>query len=88
MKIFIQESPVIRKTVSLDENILLDLQRCGALERFSNFSELVSVALREKIEKIEEENYRAQIAAASKDPMVLEDIRSVEEDFRYADSEW
>jgi len=79
---------VIRKTVSLDENILFNLERCGALERFSNFSELVSVALREKIEKIEEENYRAQIAAAAKDPMVLEDIRSVEEDFSYADSEW
>ncbi len=79
---------MIRKTVSLDENILLDLQHCGALERFNNFSEIVSVALREKIEKIKEENYRAQIAAAAKDPMVLEDIRSVEEDFRYADSEW
>ena len=79
---------MIRKTVSLDENILLDLQRCGALERFNNFSEIVSVALREKIEKIEEENYRAQIAAAAKDPMVLEDVRSVKEDFDYADSEW
>ncbi len=79
---------MIRKTVSLDENILFDLERCGALERFSNFSELVSIALREKIERIEEENYCAQIAAAAKDPMVLEDIRSVEEDFRYADSEW
>ena len=79
---------MIRKTVSLDENILFNLERCGALERFSNFSELVSAALREKIEKIEEENYRAQITAAAKDPMVLEDIRSVEEDFRYADSEW
>ena len=67
---------------------MLDLQRCGALERFNNFSELASVALREKIEKIEEENYRAQIAAAAKDPTVLEDIRSIEEDFRYADSEW
>ena len=79
---------MIRKTVSVDENILFDLERCGALERFSNFSELVSVALREKIEKIEEENYRAQIAAAAKDPMVVKDIRSAEEDFRYADSEW
>ncbi len=79
---------MVRKTVSLDETILLDLQRCGALERFSNFSELVSVALREKIKKIEEENYRTQIAAATTDPMVREDIRSVEEDFRYADSEW
>ena len=79
---------MIRKTVSLDENILLDLQRCGALERFSNFSELVSVALREKIERIKEANYRAQIAAAARDPMVLEDIRSVQEDFRDADSEW
>lgn len=79
---------VIRKTISLDERIMIELKGCGALERFNNFSELVSVALREKIERIKDEHYRSQIAAAANDPMVVADVKSVENDFKYADDEW
>ena len=76
-----------RKTISIDDALILDLEREGVMARFKNFSELVSVSLRQTIDTIKKENYRKEIANMAQDPMVLQDIAEVEEDFQFADGE-
>ncbi|MEA3455827.1 MAG: hypothetical protein U9R26_04920 [Campylobacterota bacterium] len=78
---------MVRKTISIDEHLFLELKNEGALDRFKNFSDLVSVSLRNTIESIKKENYRKKIEQMSKDPLVLSDIEEIQEDFKYADIE-
>ena len=78
---------MLRKTISIDEHLFLELQNNGVLDHFKNFSDLVSNSLQKTIESIKEENYRKQIEEMTNDPMVLNDIDEIQEDFKYADSE-
>ena len=78
---------MMRKTISMDESLMLDLQKNGLLEEFKNFSELVNSALKEKMQAYKKVRYKNLIEAASKDPMFLEDIAQVSDDFKYVDGE-
>ena len=78
---------MLRKTISIDEHLFLELQNNGVLDHFKNFSDLVSNSLQKTIESIKEENYRKQIEEMANDPMVLNDIEEIQEDFKYSDSE-
>ena len=82
-----KECMMLRKTVSIDEHLFLELQESGVLDHFKNFSDLVSNALQKTIESIKAENYRKQIAEMVNDPMVSDDIAEILEDFKYSDSE-
>jgi hypothetical protein len=78
---------MIRKTISIDEELFSELQKEGVLEHFKNFSDLVSISLQQTIDSIKKEKYRKQIEQMANDPMVMEDIGQVQEDFKYADGE-
>jgi hypothetical protein len=78
---------MVRKTISLDEALLIDLQENGILNQFKNFSELVSLSLNDTLQKIRRDNYRQQIAKAASDPMVKADIDEIMDDFKYVDGE-
>ena len=78
---------MLRKTISIDESLYYQLESEGVLENFRNFSDLVSVSLRNMVIDIKKENYRKELEQMSRDPMVQEDIDSVMEDFKYADGE-
>ena len=78
---------MLRKTISMDEALMLELQKNGLLEEFKNFSELVTSALTEKMQTYKKTRYKNLIEAASKDPMVLEDIAQISEEFKYVDGE-
>ena len=78
---------MLRKTISIDEHLFLELENEGILGHFKNFSDLVSSSLQKTIESIKKENYRKQLEQMAKDPMVLDDIGMVQEDFKYADGE-
>ena len=78
---------MMRKTISIDEELFFELQEEGVLDHFKNFSDLVSISLRQTIDSIKKENYRKQIEQMVNDPMVMEDIGQVQEDFKYADGE-
>ena len=78
---------MLRKTVSIDEHLFLELQNEGVLDHFKNFSDLVSSSLKNTIESMKKENYRKQIEQMAKDPLVQSDIEEIQEDFKYADSE-
>lgn len=78
---------MLRKTVSIDERLFLELEKEGVLDHFKNFSDLVSSSLQNTIESMKKENYKKQLAQMAKDPLVLDDIEEIQEDFKYADSE-
>lgn len=78
---------MVRKTISLDDTLWVDLEENGVLNQFKNFSELVSLSLNDTLQKIRWENYRQQIAKAAADPMVKADINEIMEDFKYVDGE-
>jgi len=78
---------MLRKTISIDEQLFLELKKEGVLEHFKNFSDLVSSSLQKTIESMKKENYRKQIEDMSNDPMVTDDIKEIQEDFKYADQE-
>jgi len=78
---------MLRKTVSIDEYLFTELEKEGVLDRFKNFSDLVSSSLRNTMESVKKEGYRKQLEQMASDPMVVEDVRQIEEDFGYADGE-
>lgn len=78
---------MLRKTISIDEHLFLELEKEGILDHFKNFSDLVSSSLQNTVESMKKENYRKQLAQMAKDPLVLTDIEEIQEDFKYADSE-
>jgi len=78
---------MLRKTISIDEQLYVELEKEGVLDSFKNFSDLVSTSLKQTIESMKKENYRKQLEQMANDPMVLEDIAMVQEDFKYADGE-
>ncbi len=78
---------MLRKTISIDEHLFLELEKEGILDHFKNFSDLVSSSLQNTVETMKKENYRKQLAQMAKDPLVLTDIEEIQEDFKYADSE-
>lgn len=78
---------MLRKTISIEEKLFYDLEKEGILKHFKNFSELVSISLKNTIQHIRQENYRKQIQEMSCDPMVQEDIQDIENDFKSADND-
>lgn len=78
---------MLRKTISIDEHLFLALEKEGVLGHFKNFSELVSTSLQSTMERMKQENYKKALAQMSRDTQVQEDIKAVEEDFRFSDSE-
>lgn len=78
---------MLRKTISIDEHLFFQLEKEGVLEHFKNFSDLVSNSLQKTMETMKKENYKKQIEEMAHDPMVIDDIAELQEDFKYADSE-
>ena len=78
---------MLRKTISIDEHLFLELEKEGILDHFKNFSDLVSSSLQNTIESMKKENYRKQLAQMAKDPLVLTDIEEIQRDFKYSDSD-
>ncbi len=79
---------MLRKTISIDEKLFLELQQEGVFEHFKNFSDLVSTSLKKSLESIKKENYKKQIEQMTNDPLVISDIKEIQEDFKYSDSEY
>ncbi len=78
---------MIRKTVSLDEELYRALESAGLYENYRSFSELVSDALRRQLEEHKKRAYLKEMEEMAKDPMVRDDIAEIEEAFRFSDAE-
>ncbi|MBN2897092.1 MAG: hypothetical protein JXK05_14510 [Campylobacterales bacterium] len=78
---------MLRKTITIDEHLFLELQKEGAFEQFKNFSDLVSNSLRTTVEAIKRERYKKELEKMSRDPLVQSDISGVTDDFAFVDGE-
>ena len=78
---------MLRKTVTINDNLYNMLISSKLTDKDSSFSELVSTSLELLIEKNKKEQYKKAIIEASKDKLYLKDMEDIENDFKYVDFE-
>ncbi|MFY9100661.1 hypothetical protein OZY48_06410 [Aliarcobacter cryaerophilus] len=78
---------MLRKTVTINDNLYNMLISSKIIEKYSSFSELVSTSLELLIEKNKKEQYKKAMIEASKDKLYLKDMEDIENDFKYVDFE-
>ncbi len=78
---------MLRKTVTIQPDIFKALEINNIMEQYQSFSELVSSSLKLLIEKQKKEQYKKAMLEASQDRLYIEDMREIENDFRYTDNE-
>jgi len=79
---------MIRKTITIDDALYKKISSDDILENFSSFSDMVSNALKLLLEKKRKEEYKKAMIEASKDPLYLQDIKEISEDFKHIDREF
>jgi len=78
---------MIRKTITIKDDLFHNLEISHLIKQYQSFSELVSNALQLLIEKQKQEQYKQAMIEASKDKLYISDMKAIEDDFLYADSE-
>lgn len=78
---------MVRKTITIRDDIFESLELNRISTQYSSFSEMVSSGLKLLIEKQKNEQYKKAMMEASKDKLYLEDMQDTETSFKYVDSE-
>jgi len=78
---------MVRKTVTIRDELFHNLELNHIINQYQSFSELVSTALQLLIEKQKKEQYKIAMIEASKDELYINDMRAIENDFKYIDYE-
>ncbi|MGM0519699.1 MAG: hypothetical protein ACQERD_08675 [Campylobacterota bacterium] len=78
---------MVRKTVAIKDDLFHNLELNHLTDKYQSFSELVSNALQLLIEKQKKEQYKKAMIEASKDKLYIQDMKSIENEFQYADFE-
>ncbi len=78
---------MIRKTVTINDELFYNLELTKLTHKYNSFSELVNNALQLLIEKQKKDDYKKAMLEASKDKLYLKDMQEIENDFKYSDFE-
>ena len=78
---------MVRKTITIKDDLFNNLKSSHIINQYQSFSELVSNALQLLIEKQKKDQYKKAMLEASKDELYIQDMQSIENDFKYADFE-
>ncbi len=78
---------MVRKTVTIKDDLFQDLMSNHIASQYQSFSELVSNALQLLIEKQKKEYYKKAMIEASKDKLYMQDMKQIQDEFVYADYE-
>jgi len=78
---------MVRKTITIKDDLFDNLKSSHIINQYQSFSELVSNALQLLIEKQKKDQYKKAMLEASKDELYIQDMQSIENDFKYADFE-
>jgi len=78
---------MVRKTVTIRDDLFRNLELNHIINQYQSFSELVSNALELLIEKQKKEQYKKAMIEASKDKLYIEDMKNIENEFQYSDFE-
>ncbi len=78
---------MVRKTITINDELFKKLELDHITEQYQSFSELVSNALQLLIEKQKKEHYKQAMIEASKDELYIKDMREIEGAFKNSDFE-
>ncbi len=78
---------MLRKTITIDDELFKKLEINHIIEQYQSFSELVSNALQLLVEKQKQEHYKQAMIEASKDELYIQDMKEIEEIFKDSDFE-
>jgi Arc/MetJ-type ribon-helix-helix transcriptional regulator len=78
---------MVRKTVAIKDELFHTLELNHIIGQYQSFSELVSNALQLLIDKQKKEQYKKAMIEASKDKLYIDDMKSIENEFKYSDYE-
>ena len=78
---------MLRKTITIDEELFKRLELHHITDQYQSFSELVSNALQLLVEKQKKEHYQQAMLEAMQDDLYLEDMKEIEEAFEASDFE-
>jgi metal-responsive CopG/Arc/MetJ family transcriptional regulator len=78
---------MIRKTITIKDDLFHSLELNQIINQYQSFSELVSSALQLLIEKQKKEQYKSAMIEASKDELYIQDMKNIEKEFQYSDYE-
>ncbi len=78
---------MVRKTVAIKDDLFHSLELNHLINQYPSFSELVSNALQLLIEKQKKEQYKKAMIEASRDELYIQDMKSIEHEFQYADEQ-
>ncbi len=82
-----KEHTMLRKTITIDDELYKKLELNHITQQYQSFSELVSNALHLLIEKQKKEHYKQAMIEASKDKLYIEDMKEIVEAFKESDFE-
>ncbi len=78
---------MVRKTIAIKDELYYNLELQQITKQYQSFSQLVSSALQLLIKQQQKEKYKQAMLEASQDKLYLEDIKNIENDFKYSDAE-
>lgn len=78
---------MLRKTITIDDDLYKTLELHHITEQYQSFSELVSNALQLLVEKQKKEHYKQAMLEAMQDDLYLQDMKEIEEAFKASDFE-
>ena len=78
---------MLRKTITIDDELFKKLELNHITQQYQSFSELVSNALQLLVEKQKKDHYKQAMLEASKDELYIQDMREIEEAFKESDFE-
>lgn len=82
-----KEHTMLRKTITIDDELYKKLELNHITEQYQSFSELVSNALHLLVDKQKKEHYKQAMIEASQDALYREDMKEIEEAFKESDFE-
>jgi len=78
---------MIRKTVTIKDELFDNLKSNQIINQYQSFSELVSNALQLLIQKQKKEQYKKAMIKALQDELYIQDMQEIEKEFQYSDYE-
>ena len=76
-----------KATFLLDEDVVDEARQMVEAGHFRSLNAFVEYAIKEKLDRIKEEQIKQEIIEASRDPLFLSDIEEIERAFEHADHE-
>lgn len=76
-----------KTTFAIDQAILEEAKAIVETRGFKSLNSFVEKAIKDVVERVQREEIKKAILEAGRDPLFLSDLKEIEYDFEFADSE-